>query len=208
MSARRWLPTPHGMFGAQCHVNCPTCHGNEAFEGPYEHRVIFDPSAPTLVVGDTPLVNRLRYLSKVEFGGYAAHQACQAMAEAADEIDRLNARIKELEKPPTRAITWKEEPPTPLVYNQPPHPGRCVDGPESHVWAMAIEESTISLHCDCQLCDVGMEEWFPEYFFTSDDIPVRIEFFNDSYGDDVNVYWHITHNITQIPTTQTEGANT
>lgn len=68
-------------------------------------------------------------------------------------------------------------------------------------------------HCDCQLCDVGMEEWFPEYFFTSDDIPVRIEFFNDSYGDDVNVYWHITHIIThhiitQIPTTQTEGANT
>lgn len=39
----------------------------------------------------TPLIRKLRYFAGVEFGGYAAHEACVAMGAAADELEKLLA---------------------------------------------------------------------------------------------------------------------
>lgn len=73
----------------------------------------------------------------------------------------------------------------------PPHPGACVDGMESHVWTLVIEEGCLSLHCPaCRLCDVGME-YVPMEMW-SGEFQVKLSFHHEHHYDgDVDAYMDI-----------------
>lgn len=107
--------------------------------------------------------------------------------EAADEIDRLKARVAELEKPRN---TWMEFTPEEPTYG-PPHPGACVDGMISHIWTLTIEEGRVSLVSGCKLCDFGMDEYVPLEMW-SGEFPVKIDFITQhEYSGEADTYMEI-----------------
>ena len=70
------------------------------------------------------LVERLRRLSTIEFGGYAAGMAVQAMDEAADALSALSQSDRELREAAQAVIeqwdtpNWKLDQPTADLINR------------------------------------------------------------------------------------------
>lgn len=56
----------------------------------------------------------------------------------------------------------------------PPKPLACVDGIESHVWDMFIEEGQVTLIADCHLCTEGITAVDPEAWASSEPFRVRL----------------------------------